>query len=239
VAGNVVDEFAREVTNSQFRSAIAVAASGSTRVDTNRVAGVAPPLDFGGAAIGVHVVPPFASVDAIGNLVRRRGNEDEKIGTSLWIGILIGTPDLDLKGRGFFAIGDVAVASTGERSFVMSSTRLRAVARREPGNVGLRGNTVESEASASPPVFISLARGVRFSDNQVARLGDRGEPSFLRCARAVVNANDLRDRIEQEVLRVEITGQGNAAIVGNLVSGPITLNGAQIPMDVLNPFSSE
>jgi Family of unknown function (DUF6519)/Right handed beta helix region len=240
VAGNVVDEFAREVTSSGFRSAIAVAASGSTRVDANRVAGVAPPLEFGGAAIGVHVVPPFASVDAIGNLVRRRGNQDERIGTSLWIGILIGTPDLDSEARDFFAIGDVAVADAGERSFVMTGTRLRAVARREPGDVALRGNTVETEASAFSPVFVSLARGVRFSDNQIARIGDDGgEPSFLRCARAVVNANDLRDRIEQEVLRVEITGEGDAAIIGNLVSGPITLNAAQVPMDVLNPFSLE
>jgi Family of unknown function (DUF6519)/Right handed beta helix region len=239
VAGNVVDEFAREVTESEFRSAIAVVASRSTRVDTNRVAGVAPGLEFSGAAIGVHVIPPFGSVDAVGNRVRRRGN-DERIGTSLWIGVLIGTPDLDLDGPGFFAIGDVAVASAGERSFVMTGTRLRALVRPEPGDVAFRGNTVETEASPFSPVFVSLARGIRFSDNQVARIGDdRGEPSFLRCARAVVNANDLRDRIEQVVLRVETTGRGDAAIVGNLVSGPIMLNGAQVPMDVLNPFSFE
>ena len=240
IVGNVVDDFAREVVNSDFRSAIAVAASGSTRIDTNRVAGIAPPLEFGGAAIGVHVVPPFASVDAVGNRVRRRGNEEDKIGASLWIGVLIGTPDRDLDGPGFFAIGDVAVASVGERGFVMTSNRVRALVQPEPGDVAFRGNTVETEASIFSPVFVSQARGIRFSDNQVARIGDdRGEPSFLRCARAVVNANDLRDRIEQEVLRVEITGRGDAAIVGNLVSGPIMLNGAQVPMDILNPFSFE
>jgi hypothetical protein len=239
VVGNLVHDFAREIVNSGLRSAIAVAATGSTRADTNRVIGVAPPPRFGGAAIGVHVVPPFTSVEATGNRVRRRGRDEEKIGTGLWIGILIGTPDREPPGRGFFALGDVAVAATGKRSFVLSGTRIRA-AERDPGDVALRGNTVEAEASEHPPVFVSLAHAVRFSDNQIARIGaDGGESSFLRCVRAVVNANDLRDRIEQEVLRVEITGKGAAAILGNLVSGPITLNGTQVPMDLLNPFSFE
>jgi len=240
VATNVVDDFAREVVDSEVRAAIAVAATRSTRIDTNRVGGIAPPLEFGGAAIGVYVIPPFESVDVVENHVRRRGTDEEKIGQSLWVGILIGTPDRELEARGFFAFGDVAVAAGELRTFVMTATRLYALAPRQLGDVAVRGNTVETEASESSPVLVSLARGVRFSDNKVARSGDLGgEPTVLRCARAVVNANDLRDQVELEVLRVEVSGQGDAAIVGNLVSGPISLNNNQLPFDLLNPFSFE
>ena len=174
-----------------------------------------------------------------GNRVRRRRDETEKIGAGLWIGVLVGFVQ-DQGGPHFFAVGDVAVASTGKRSFVVTSTHVGALDRAEEGDLALRGNTVETEASEFSPVFVTRAHGVRFSDNQITRMGgDRGDPSFLRCARAVVNANDLRHRLEEEVLRVETTGQGTAAIIGNLVSGPITLNGSQVPMDVLNPFSGE
>lgn len=240
VVANVVDGFAREVDNSAIRTAIGVVGSRRTRISGNRVAGVAPPLEFGGVGIGIHVVPPFESVDVLDNHVRRRSSDDDKIGQSLWIGLLIGTPERELEGRGFYAVGDVAVAATERRSFVLTGTRVRAIGPGRGGDVSVRGNSVETEASRFAPVFVSPVRGCRFADNQVARIGeDGGEPSFLRCARAIVSANDLRDTVESPVLHVELTGHADAAILGNVVSGPILLNGnpRQPPWAALNPFS--
>ena len=69
----------------------------------------------------------------------------------------------------------------------------------------------------------------------------RGAPSRVRCRRAVVSGNDLRGLGDATVLEIELLGKGQAAILGNVRSGDIRLNGGALPppWDALNPYSPE
>jgi hypothetical protein len=90
-------------------------------------------------------------------------------------------------------------------------------------------------------VRVEGVRGFTFSDNRVHALRGRGAPSQVRCRRAVVQGNDLRGLGDAPVLDVRMLGKGEAAVLGNVRSGEILLNGNALPAPwaPLNPYSPE
>jgi hypothetical protein len=137
-----------------------------------------------------------------------------------------------------------------EAVFVFTGASLRAAAAAPAaGNVALCANDVESELSTTSPVVVAAAAGCRVAENRVAVLPfettDKrlANPSLVGARRAIVSSNDLRGPggPESEVLRVQLLGKGEAAIVGNLRSGAIVFNNAPLgnPWAPLNPLSPE
>lgn len=252
VRANAIANFAREARQSQARTAILAVASERTRITGNHIAGVAPMDGFVGQSTGIGVIAPFHAVSVAENAVRRRGADADKLAPGEWVGIGVrgrvdnATPD---ERFGFIPLGDIAVGRLAESVFVFTGTSLRLAAVLPSGEVTLRANEVESEFSTTSPVAITTATGCRVVDNRIALLPvettDRrlANPSLVRARRAIVSSNDLcgPGGPEAEVLRVQLAGEGEAAIVGNLRSGVIVLNNALLgdPWAPLNPLSRE
>jgi hypothetical protein len=80
------------------------------------------------------------------------------------------------------------------------------------------------------------------SHNRIAVLDDNAGPSLIRAARAIVSANDLRRPGDAVVLQI-VVEEKTAVVVGNLHTGPIEINGAELgaagdPWAPLNPVST-
>jgi hypothetical protein len=241
VVGNAIVGFARAARQSASRAAVRVAGIGRGRIAGNRVLGIAPANGFLGFSAGIDVIAPFAVLDVAGNDVRRRGSDADKLVNAGWITLAIRAPAGDAGAGSFVVVGSLAVGLFGERAFLFNGTRLRALDAPVPGEAGVRGNTLESEDSDEPPVRVEGVRGFTFSDNRVHALRGRGVPSQVSCRRAVVSGNDLRGLGDAPVLDVRLLGKGEAAVLGNVRSGEILLNGNALPAPwaPLNPYSPE
>jgi hypothetical protein len=243
VAGNAIVGFARGARQSASRAAIRTAGIAHARIAGNRMLGIAPANGFMGLGLGIDVLAPFAALEVSGNDVRRRGADEDKIAGARWIPVAIRTPVGGVEGRaeGFLAAGPLAVAMVGARVFVFSGNRVRELAAAASGDASVRGNALETEESEESPIHIDGVRGCTLSDNRVSTIRGRGAPSRVRCRRAVVSGNDLRGLGDATVLEIALLGKGQAAILGNVRSGDIRLNGSALPppWDVLNPYSPE
>jgi hypothetical protein len=241
VVGNAVVGFARAARQSASRAAVRAAGIGRARIAGNRVLGIAPANGFLGFSAGIDVIAPFATLDVAGNDVRRRGSDADKLVNAGWLALVIRAPAADAGAGSFIAAGSLAVGLFGERAFLFNGTRLRALDAPAPGEAGVRGNALESEDSDEAPVRVEGVRGFTFSDNRVHALRGRGAPSQVRCRRAVVQGNDLRGLGDAPVLDVRMLGKGEAAVLGNVRSGEILLNGNALPAPwaPLNPYSPE
>lgn len=243
VACNAIVGFARGARQSASRAAIRTAGIAHARIAGNRMLGIAPANGFMGLGLGIDVLAPFAALDVSGNDVRRRGADEDKIAGARWIALAIRASARGAEGRteGFLAAGPLAVALVGERVFLFSGNRVRELAAAASGDASVRGNALETEESEESPIRIDGVRGCTLSDNRVLAIRGRGAPSLVRCRRIVVSGNDLRGPGDTSVLEIALLGKGEAAILGNVRSGDIRLNGSALPppWDVLNPYSPE
>ena len=243
VVNNAILAFARAARQSATRAGVRSAGIGIAGIAGNRISGLAPPEGFMGVSVGIEIFTPFTAADVCGNDVRRRGGDTDKLGNSTWIALAVRAPqesDGDAPGR-FVPAGSFAVATAGASTFLFTATRLRALARPQGGDVGVRGNAMETEASDESTLLIESSRGCTLSDNRIHAVEGRGVPSRVRCRRAVVSSNDLRGRGDAPVLDVHLLGKGAAAVLGNVRSGEIFLNGNPLPAPwpPLNPFTQE
>jgi Family of unknown function (DUF6519)/Right handed beta helix region len=251
VRANAVTGFARESRQGKSRTAILAVGSARTRVTGNQVTGIAPADGFAGQSAGIGLIGPLQEAVVAENSVRRRAKPEDKLGPAEWIGVSVrAAVELGrvVERSVFTPLGDLALARVAESVFLFTGPRLWLLAG-APGEVAVRGNEIESELSTGFPVMISAAACCRLADNRIALLPFDGEdprlsnPTVVRARRAIVSSNDLRGpgRGKAEVLRVQIGADGGAAIVGNLRSGEITVNGAPLsaPWTPLNPLTGE
>lgn len=247
VVGNAIGGVARDDAELGLRSGILAIAARSARIEGNRVAGVGPPAGFVGWASGIHVVGPYRSATLSGNRVQRRGSDDDKLGGATWLPALLHDQAFQV---GLFIagvdtrvmpLGDVLVVNLVEVAYVVTPTTLIRVAAPVSGDAAVLGNEVLAEASAAPPLIALGPRGCRIADNRLVNLDGAATPSLVRCGRATVSGNDLRGVGDEEVLSVELEGKGGAAILGNLRTGAILLEGGPLaePWETLNPFSHD
>lgn len=244
VTGNAVQRFARKTRRAVSRSGILVVAGGSARIDGNRLIGVGPPASFLGRTTGIELVGPFDSASLADNIIRRRGDDHDKLVRATWIGVLVRggravRPEILAEEEALVELGDVALLSLGDDAVLFTSTKAFVIARPSFGDVAARGNEVVGERSAAPPLLVSMARAFLLADNRLRGDGPRAGASLAVCERAIVSGNDFRAEDQADVLEVRLVGKGEAAILGNLRTGPILLNGAALggPWAPLNPLT--
>jgi len=244
VSGNAVHRFAARTRQAVSRSAILAVGAGSARIDGNRLVGIGPAEGFLGRTAGIELVMPFQSASLAGNTVRRRGNDRDKLARATWIGILVRggravRPETLPDERSFVALGDVAVLELDPVLVVFTSTKAFVIARAPFGDVAARGNEVVAESSAAPPLLVSAAQVCLLAENRLRGDEPRTGASVAHCQRAIVSGNDLRAFDDEDVLEIQLGGKDEAAILGNLRTGEILLNGAPLgdPWAPLNPLT--
>jgi hypothetical protein len=98
---------------------------------------------------------------------------------------------------------------------------------------------MDGELSVARPVLVVNTRLCELSQNRIQGGANIGPASLIRSRRAIVSANDLRGNSDAIVLEI-VVQEKTAPVVGNLRTGPITINGAALaaPWEPLNPISS-
>jgi hypothetical protein len=243
VAGNAVRRFSSAGRQAASRAAILAVGPGSAHIDSNRLAGIAPPEGFLGHSSGIELVSPFRSASIAANAVLRRGDEQDKLAGGTWTGVIVRAAGVDIGGAktAFAVLGDLAVAYLDQQVVLFTATTARAVALRARADVALRANEIVAEASDAPPVLVSEAALCELAENRIRSPRGRGRASQVRCSRAIVSGNDFRGLGDLEVLEVDLVGKGQAAVLGNLRTGGILVNGNALadPWAPLNPISPE
>jgi hypothetical protein len=227
VASNTVRGVARDAMQAASRAAIRTFATAALRIAANQLSGIAPPGGFVGPTAAIDVIPPFRSAAIVDNSIRRRESEGEQLAVGTWTGVQVRgvVENVDGAAGGLVAVGDLAVAVMRGRAIVFTATNAFAVATASPGDVAARGNEVAVEVSDGAPVLVALSRGCQLTDNRITADDGRGTPSLVRGARVIVSSNDLRGLGDLDVLHVEALGKLEPAILGNLRTGRIVVNG--------------
>jgi hypothetical protein len=172
---------------------------------------------------------PLRSAAVTRNAAQRRGEDDEKLGDAAWLGILVRGPGAGFKPPSdkFLALGDVAVADVDDAFVAFTENDVRVVAR-SPRDVSIHGNEVLSEASEAPPVLVAISALCQLAENRIRNPGGSGEPSGVRCLRAIVSGNDLRGIEDADVLEIDLPDEEKdppVTVVGNLATGRILIDG--------------
>lgn len=241
VAANAVHGLARDAQQAGSRAGISVVATAAVRVCANRLTGIAPPAGFVGQSAAIEVLPPFRSATLVDNALRRRGPDADKLHNGTWMGVHVHAVKRAPggAGSGLIALGDLAIAVAADKAFVFTATNAFVVLATASGDVSVRGNEVVAEATDAAPVLVAAAQGCQLSENRISAPSGKGAPSLLRCARAIVGNNDLRGNGDLDVLHVDVTGKTTPAILGNVRTGGIRVNGVPLadPWATLNPPS--
>jgi hypothetical protein len=245
IASNKVIGVGRAAVQNPSRTGILVVASNSVRLTGNEVAEIGPPTEFVGQSTGMEIVAPFERVDVADNTIRRSREAVQGDGLP-WLalsirGTRIVTRAGDLVGivpneAGVYTIGP---AMRGYVGFVPTEIGFAGifvdrVVRLPRGReiVAVRGNLLET-FGRSPAVRIVVQGACVFGDNRClqtnAPSSTAGLPVGQVAAGAIVaSANYLQGPREGVALQL-VTANGPFTVIGNISSGPITVNGAALP----------
>jgi hypothetical protein len=199
------------------------------RVSDNTIINIAPPTDFHSLAAGVLIVSPLGHVDVVANLIRRQltPNDDN----SPWEAVCILGFGSEQGGR-FQAKSFTNLNAIGHVNVVSSL----AASGAEPVRAGVVNNTCHGYGRG-PLSQVLITGSCRFSDNQYACGSQKVEAVVDVTAEALIAAEN---RIEcgRDVRSLNVT-LGNAkalTVLGNIVGGPIVINGAALggPWQPLN-----
>ena len=199
------------------------------RVSDNTIINIAPPTDFHSLAAGVLIVSPLGHVDVATNLIRRQlaPNDDN----SPWEAVCILGFGSEQGGR-FQAKSFTNLNAIGHVNVVSNL----AASGAEPVRAGVVNNTCHGYGRG-PLSQVLITGSCRFSDNQYACASQKVEAVVDVTAEALIAAEN---RIEcgRDVRSLNVT-LGNAkalTVLGNIVGGPIIINGAALggPWQPLN-----
>lgn len=246
LAGNVFDGVARQAQLSPLRCAVMALACGEVRVAENRLYGIGPSDTFTQRVIGIGVGPGFQHVAIQNNNVARRGQETEKVSIGNWLPLWILGSNSKIATNGTkvkvepLAIPGVAVLPIKDWHIFLSANRLSLHTAATP-SVQVNGNRLRGEYSQAPAVQITAVQSCMFEHNDVDIFG--GEGGGLLAGQVVTKyANVSNNRLvntgveNQDAIFQLFTTKGKLAVLGNLASGPIHANNANLPppWDVLN-----
>ena len=225
VAGNVVDGAATVARLADGSAGLLAVAVASARIEGNRLIAIGPAERSVNRTSAIEIAAPFDAVTIAGNTLRRRRPGARELPPAQWLGLLVGDgrrlPESDE--RRFVTLGDLALVRPGRRTVLLTATTAHAFADAEPGDVSARGNEIDPNQSIDRPALIVGARFCELSQNRIHPTLGRLVPSMVAARRAVACANDLRGLREQEVLEIFVH-EKTAAVLGNLHTGPITIN---------------
>jgi len=240
VVDNLFAGVACQASLSPLRAALLAVASGELRLAGNRMFDVGPRA-FVGRTMGVVVGADFTQVAVEDNSIARMGGT-ETPGTAAWQAIVVAPPG---SGQGEPAGGNtvtapgVMVLPAEEGYLYLSAFRARLLARPALGNTFLRGNRLRGSRTTEPLVEIRDVLSCLFNQNDAELSGFAAgfavEVARIACNHAGVANNRLVGVSKLTALSLT-TAPGSFAVLGNLVSGPIRVNSAELetPWDVLN-----
>jgi hypothetical protein len=231
VIANVFANVARSATQSTLRAALAVQASAEVRVAGNRMFGIGP-VRFVGRTIGIAVAANFRQLAVDDNAVARVATSDETPDPAAWQAIVIAgagrTPGA--AGGGIIITPGVIIAPAGEAAMYLSAFRVGLLPARQ-GTVSARGNRLRSQLTGAPTIDIDDVIACLLSQNDAEATGAAatGAPApvaRIQCRHASASGNRL---IGTSDLPTFVLTAPQFAVVANITSGPIQVNGSGLP----------
>jgi hypothetical protein len=238
IVGNLFAGVARQANQSQLRAALFAVAAGELRVAGNRMFGIGPTA-FIGRTIGVAVGAPFRQLSVDDNAVARIADAAEQSGGGAWQAIVVALSFLqqaDTPSAGGIGLPDIAVLPLPSNMLYLSGFRVEVAAL--PGSVSVRGNLLRGQTTSAPLVEVDDVVGCLFdqNDGEVAGTagGFVGPPLGQIRSQHVGAANNRLIGISDQVT-LQLSSK-SFAVLGNLTSGPIHVNGGALPApwDALN-----
>jgi hypothetical protein len=229
VAGNSVGVVGKDASVAAVIAGIRVDASVDLQVTANTVVAVAPPVDFVNPAAGVLVVGAIGQTNISNNVIRRQlaPNDDNSSWGAVRILGMTNEASTKLLGPGF--------ANLSASGWVNAVSSL-AVNNAQPERAGAVNNVLHGYGRG-PLVEVAITGSCRFSDNQCSCLGER-IPAAVALAAGAIIAAENRVECSRNSSGLDLKA-GNAkavTVVGNIVGGPILVNGAALsaPWQPLN-----
>jgi len=239
VTGNLFSNVGRQANQNPLRAALGVVASGEIRVVGNRMFGIGP-ASFIGRTIGIAVGAGFSQATAEDNAIARVADAAEAPGSAGWQAIVIAGTALqqaDTTGEVTVNVPGMVVLPTSNGFFHLSAFRAVLLAT-SVGSTAVRRNHLRGQLTALPLVEIIGVGGCLFDQNDAsltAAVAGAAPPLIGRvvCVHAGASSNRLIGMGDAPTLHL-FTRQ--FAVLGNLTTGNILVNGAGLPppWDTLN-----
>jgi hypothetical protein len=230
VSDNVISAIGHDAALATVIAGIRADLGLDLRVSDNTIANIAPPTDFHNLAAGVLIVAPLGHVDVAANLIRRQltPNDDN----SPWEAICILGFGSEQGGR-FQAKSFTNLNAIGHVNTISNL----AASGAEPLRAGVVNNTCHGYGRG-PLTQVVITGSCRFSDNQYVYAGEKVEIIVVDVTAEALIAAENRIECRRDARSLNVT-LGNAkalTVLGNIVGGPILINGAPLggPWQPLN-----
>ena len=229
VSGNVISGIGHNAALATVIAGIRADLGLDLRISDNTIANIAPTTDFQNLAAGVLIVAPLGHVDVAANLIRRQltPNDDN----SPWEAICILGFGSEPAGR-FQAKSFTNLNAIGHVNAISSL----AASGAEPVRAGVVNNTCHGYGRG-PLSQVLITGSCRFSDNQYACVSEKVEAVVDVTAEALIAAeNRIQCGRNAKALDVKLGNAKALTVLGNIVGGPIVINGAALggPWQPLN-----
>ena len=231
VLANVFANVARSATQTTLRAALAVQASAEVRVAGNRMFGIGP-VRFVGRTIGIAAAATFRQFAADDNAVSRVAASDETPDPAAWQAIVVAgaTRPPGGAGGGVIVTPGVIVAPVGESALYLSAFRIGLLPARQ-GTVVAHANRLRSQMTGASTIEIDDVVGCLMSQNDAeasgaTATGAAAPVARVQCRHASATGNRL---VGTSDLPTFILTAPQFALVANVTSGPIQVNGSGLP----------
>ena len=230
VASNVFANVARQATQSPGRAALALQACAEVRVAGNRFFGIGPDR-FVGRTIAIAAAATFRQLAVDDNSAARIGDSAEGLLPAQWQAIVVGTrPPPDSPG-GIVATPGVIVALLNENAVYLSAFRVGLLSALQ-GTASVRGNRLRSQLTIAPTIEIDDVVGCLLNQNDAEATATAAGAAMapvmrVQCQHASAGGNRVvHPNREATSLAIDAT---QFAVLGNMTSGVIRVNGAPLP----------
>ena len=231
VLANVFANVARSATQTTLRAALAVQASAEVRVAGNRMFGIGP-VRFVGRTIGIAAAATFRQFAADDNAVARVAASDETPDPAAWQAIVVAgaTRPPGGAGGGVIVTPGVIVAPVGESALYLSAFRIGLLPARQ-GTVVAHANRLRSQMTGASTIEIDDVVGCLMSQNDAeasgaTATGAAAPVARVQCRHASATGNRL---VGTSDLPTFVLTAPQFALVANVTSGPIQVNGSGLP----------
>ena len=235
VLHNQIHGVGRNAIRSRLRTGIEAIAVPHLRIEGNAINELGPPGEFVGDSTAIHLVGSCYDAEVAGNEVHRSTIAEEKLGPGRWRALRWHASD---KGLVIYSKA-MAWVLANKSEFVISGPKVVAIKPADQASLAVVSNTLEASVTTVPAAEMAGESSTCiFTSNRcrVTTLGATVPVVLSRGLHLTVTSNRLRGVGDTDT--VQAAG-GVVAAVGNLITGPITVNGGPLPpaMQVLNPLT--
>ncbi len=223
VCGNTVSQIGTKLERPEIVAGIRADSCLEMRISDNTVVNIGAAAGFPNLAAGVLVMGPLLAVEIADNRIRRQQEQLADDDQSNWQSIrILGAAEGALK---------VGMAGFDKLSFsqqVGTIDQLAAAGPKIPERAGIHGNALDGYGrSAAAEVVISGS--CRFSDNEVSLLGKKVVAAVEISAETIIaSANRVECGSDTRSFDLKAPGKTTFTVLGNIVGGPIMVNGATL-----------